>query len=237
MDVFKKQNFTLLFHGDSITHGGRKKSMDCNHLLGHGFAEMISAEIGLRYMDKTPRFVNRGVAGIRLAGVIENWETEVEEVNPDLLTLLIGVNDAWHAAPICEWEESYRSLLHGVRRRHPEMPVVLIEPFYFPMLPDGSDPYAIVPHPHCEEDFPWPARNNTPAVVERNVERLGVMQETVAKTAKEIGAIYIPMQKRFTELSARIPLSYLIWDGVHPTVVGHRILADAWLSATAFLFK
>ncbi len=237
MALTEKQNFTLLFQGDSITHGGRQKSMDCNHILGHGFAEMVSAEIGLRFLRKAPRFVNRGVPGRRLAAVVEHWEQEVEELSPDLLTLLIGVNDAWHDAPIEGWVETYRRLLHGVRQAHPEMPIVLIEPFYFPMLPTDGDPYAAVPHPRCEEDFPWPARLNTPESVERNAARVRVMQETVAEVADETGAIFIPTQEPLVRASEGLSLSYLVWDGVHPTVVGHRLLADAWLAATAHLFE
>ena len=237
MSIIQKQGFTLLFHGDSITHGGRQKSMDCNHILGHGYAEMVSAALGLKFLSLMPRFVNRGVPGRRLEAVVADWEKDVESISPDVLTLLIGVNDAWHTAPIESWAASYRTLLHGVRARHPEMPIVLMEPFYFPMLPGDSDPYESVPHPRCEEDFPWPARQNTPESVERNAARVRVMQKTVAEVAAETGAIFIPTQEPLARASEGLPLSYLVWDGVHTTVVGHRLLANAWLAATAHLFE
>ncbi len=235
MKLYEKKDFLILFNGDSITHGGRRQSMDCNHILGHGYAEMLSAEIGFAHIKKTPRFVNRGVAGQKLFHMVEKWENDVYTLSPDLISILIGANDAGVLADAAGWEKMYRDLLAQTREKFPNIPLVLVEPFFFPMLPGEGSPYEKVPHPICEPDFLWPARNATTEHNARRMADIEKMQEIVKGLAVSFGAVFVPLQSVFEEYAKTIPLSYLVWDGVHPTTIGHKIIKDEWLRAAGHL--
>ena len=43
--------------------------------------------------------------------------------------------------------------------------------------------------------------------------------------------IFIPLQERFNALCQVREASYWVWDGIHPTVSGHQVIADAWMEA------
>lgn len=237
MKISEKQNFTVVFNGDSITHGGRQLSMDCNHILGHGFPEMAAAELALRFAEKTPRFVNKGVSGRGIAHMAETWEQDVTDLSPALVNILIGINDAGKPGfSLSAWEEIYRDLLTRTRKACPACHLSLMSPFFFPYPPTDA-PYENVPHPLCEPDFPWPARSWTDEDRKTRVKDVAGMCEVVARLAKDFRAVYIPAGEILQAQMRRAPASYFVWDGVHPTVTGHRVLANAFLDYTKECFE
>ena len=54
-------------------------------------------------------------------------------------------------------------------------------------------------------------------------------QDATKQVAEDYGAIFVPLQKVFNELSEKYSPDYWIWDGVHPTVCGHGVIADEWM--------
>ncbi|TCM43751.1 GDSL-like lipase/acylhydrolase family protein [Kribbella sp. VKM Ac-2568] len=83
----------VVFQGDSITHGGRGETEDPNHVLGHSYPFLIAAEAGATHPDLGRRFVNRGISGHTLAAMTARWQRDVLDLRPDVLSILIGVND------------------------------------------------------------------------------------------------------------------------------------------------
>ena len=61
-ELFPK-NATILFQGDSITDGNRGRTLDPNHILGHGYAFLIASALGGRNPEMNWTFLNRGVSG------------------------------------------------------------------------------------------------------------------------------------------------------------------------------
>ena len=57
------------------------------------------------------------------------------------------------------------------------------------------------------------------------------LQEQTRLIAERNGAIFIPLQERFERLCQVREASYWVWDGIHPTVSGHQVIADAWMEA------
>src|SRR5881275_2428544 len=100
----------VLFQGDSITDGNRGRTADPNHILGHGYAFIISAKFGAAFAAMNLDFMNRGVSGNTVRELQKRWEKDTLELKPDVLSILIGVNDQSHDVPLDEYERTYEEL-------------------------------------------------------------------------------------------------------------------------------
>ena len=202
----------ILFQGDSITDGNRLKTndWDLNHQMGHGYAYIINAKLGTLYPGKNLKFVNKGISGNRVGDLYERWAEDTIKVKPDILSILIGINDCEQVSlggkgsVAVRFEEIYRTLLDEAKADNPDIRFVLIEPFFLPVGERKE---------RAEEYFSI----------------LKGYQEATKRVAEDYGAIFIPLQGLFNELADKYSPDYWCWDGVHPTVCGHGIIADEWM--------
>ena len=84
----------ILFQGDSITDGNRGRSLDPNHILGHGYVFITAARHGAAFPAAQLDFYNRGVSGNTGRELQKRWPKDTLELKPDLLSVMIGVNDS-----------------------------------------------------------------------------------------------------------------------------------------------
>jgi lysophospholipase L1-like esterase len=211
MAVFSKEA-RILFQGDSITDGNRGRNADPNHILGHGYCFLIAAKYGAGYPDRNLTFINRGVSGNTVRELEKRWPADTLALKPDLLSVLIGVNDSSRAVPLEEYEQTYDKLLTDARAANPKLKVVLCEPFGLPVgkKKDGWDA--------------WSAD-------------LKARQAVVAKLAAKHGAAVVHFQKVFDDACRLAPADHWIWDGVHPTYSGHQLMADEWVRVVNEFWK
>ncbi|MBC7785808.1 MAG: SGNH/GDSL hydrolase family protein [Burkholderiales bacterium] len=196
----------ILFQGDSITDGNRGRSADPNHILGHGYAFIIAAQYGAALPERQLTFMNRGISGNTVSDLAKRWQKETIDLKPDVLSILIGVNDLGKNVPADEYEKQYDALLTQTTAAVPNTRLVLCEPFGLPSGKKKEEWAAYYPE-------------------------LQKRQAIVAKLAVKHRAILVPLQKPFEEASKNVPAEYWIWDGVHPTYSGHQLIADAWVKA------
>lgn len=123
------RNATILFQGDSITDGNRGRSMDPNHIHGHGYVYLIASDLGANYPEQNWTFVNRGVSGNTLAELLARWEKDTVEIKPDVLSIMVGVNDFGRKVTPEEFAQRYDQLLTLTREKLPNTQLVIIEPF------------------------------------------------------------------------------------------------------------
>jgi lysophospholipase L1-like esterase len=193
----------ILFQGDSITDGNRGRSADPNHILGHGYVFIIAARQGAAFPDLKLDFMNRGVSGNTVFDLEKRWQKDTLDLKPDLLSILIGVNDNSRGVPLEKYEEVYEKLIADAKAANPKLKLVLCEPFGMAV---GAK----------KENFEtWFA-----GIRQR--------QAIVAKLAQKYGAALVRFQRIFDEATKRAPADYWIWDGVHPTYRGHQLMADEW---------
>jgi lysophospholipase L1-like esterase len=87
-------NDVILFHGDSITDGGRQRTgPDFNHIMGQDYAYMLAGQLNLEFPERNLTFLNRGISGNRVPDLAARWQTDTLALHPNLLSILIGIND------------------------------------------------------------------------------------------------------------------------------------------------
>jgi lysophospholipase L1-like esterase len=122
----------ILFQGDSITDGNRGRSADPNHILGHGYVFLIAARHGAAFPEEKLDFINRGVSGNTVLDLEQRWQPDTLDLKPDLLSILIGVNDHGKGVPLEQFEQVYDQLLTAAKVATPKLKLVLGEPFVKP---------------------------------------------------------------------------------------------------------
>lgn len=199
----------FLFQGDSITDGNRGRNTDLNHIMGHGYAFSIASRLGADFPEKRLVFYNRGISGNKVGDLAARWQKDTLDLKPNVLSILIGVNDAGtrikEGAPtLDQYEETYKSILDQTRARFPEVLFVLCEPFILPVK-NVKDKWELW---HTE---------------------ITKQQVIVEQLAKTYNAVYVEFQKVMDKACRKAPADYWMWDGVHPTVAGHELLAREWI--------
>jgi len=193
----------ILFQGDSITDGNRGRSADPNHILGHGYAFIIAAKFGAAFPEAKLEFFNRGISGNTVLDLEKRWQKDTLDLKPDVLSILIGVNDKGKGVPMDVYEQTYDKIITAAKAANPQLKLVLCEPF-------------VVNHRATEPQHGSPNAD----IVKR--------QEIVARLAKKHGAALVHFQAALDRATERAPAAHWIWDDVHPTYSGHQILADEW---------
>lgn len=122
-------NERVLFQGDSITDGNRGRSVDPNHILGHGYAFIIAARHGAGFPERKLDFYNRGVSGNTVLDLEKRWAKDTLALKPTLLSIMIGVNDQSRNVTLEAYEATYDKLLTDARAQNPKLKLVLMEPF------------------------------------------------------------------------------------------------------------
>lgn len=206
-----KKGAVILFQGDSITDGNRGRDKDPNHIMGHGYAFSIASRIGADYPEKNYQFYNRGISGNKVIDLKNRWQSDTLDLNPDILSILVGVNDSTSVAakwePVVtpeQYEEIFDNLLNQTRSLFPNILFVLGEPFIL----KGSR-----------------VNDNWDAFCSDILKR----QTIVKKLAEKYNAVFVGFQEVFNKACEKAPIDYWIWDGVHPTVPGHELMTREWL--------
>ncbi len=217
----------LLFIGDSITDGNwgvrsnskQRNYKDLNHIYGHGYMNLCTSALMSRWPERGYVCYNRGISGNTTVDLQRRWEKDALALQPDVLTILVGVNDACHyqkaagndslqfvLAP-ASYEARLRALLDTTLACRPNIRLILMTPF---MAPVGK--YS------------------------DNWEEWSALIQQYATAAKRVAYDYkttlIDLQELFDEQAKKhpsVPMSYWIWDGIHPTAAGHAVIAERWL--------
>lgn len=219
--------FKILFQGDSITDGGRSRTGDMNHELGDSFARLVASRYGADHPGDGVVFENRGISGHRITDLAERWEADCLALKPDLLSILVGVNDAASVVELTVpppprtdgrppkslvtremFRENYDFLLGLTRQTLPDVRILLCTPFVLPVGKIGRD---------------WELWSS----------EVALREEMIRDLSRAHGTGLLELQSLFSEAERKAPAAFWIPDGVHPSSSGHQLIADAWLHAVA----
>lgn len=200
----------FLFQGDSITDAGRGDYEDF-HALGTGYPRLLAAD--LTYRNPDYEILNGGISGNRVVDLLARWKKDCLNLKPDVLSILIGVNDVWHELN-CKngvsadlFEEIYHILLRETRNTLPDVQMILMGAYI--THGTATDP---------DWDF-----------FEKEV---ALRRQITRKLAEAYHAQFIDLQKLFDGALETAPASHWTVDGVHPTDAGHKLIAEEWKRCT-----
>ena len=201
--------------GDSITDAGRSESGEATPWapqegFGHGYVNLVNAHIQAAHPEKNIRIINRGIDGNTIRDLKTRWADDVIALQPDWLSVMIGINDVWRQCDtplqtegqvdLDEFEQTYSELLSAIR----------------PNLKG-----LILASPYCIED-------NAADFMRAKMDRYGAV---VKKLAEKFEAIHVDVQPAFNQHLETRHSASLAWDRIHPNTTGHLIIAQEFLTA------
>ena len=196
----------ILFQGDSITDAGRNRANI--HDLGQGYAKYAAPLIQKAMPNTEFEFVDLGISGNRSDDILARSQTDVVDIDPDIISILIGINDVWHRHSHGremtdeQFEANYRALLERIRQET-HAKILILCPFLLP----SSDKES------------W----------RDEVERIAAI---VRRLASEYADAYLPLDEKFAEAlpTAPTPMHYSV-DGVHPNAAGAEFIGGLYSEA------
>ncbi len=197
----------VLFQGDSITDAGRCKENSSN--MGGGYPIHVAAELGMDYPNEY-EFFNLGISGNRSIDLLARVKADIINLKPDIMSILIGVNDAWHeleqqnGVDVEKYELYYNMLIEQVKSALPDIKIMILEPFL--LKGTGTEKY-------------WEAFRS-------EVEQRAAAAKRIAE---KHGLPFIPLLEKFDKVDSLAPSGYWLADGVHPTNAGHELIAREWV--------
>ena len=205
----------ILFQGDSITDAGRDRNNDINP--GTGYPAFVKGRLGVDYPGVYD-VINRAVSGDRVVDVYARIKRDIINLKPDVLSILIGINDVWHeigghnGVDADKYFMVYDLLLKEVKAALPDIKFVILEPFVL----EASATCATEEIPDRWEYFHSECLKRA---------------EMAKKVAEKYGAVFVPLQDAFDEAARLAPADWWLRDGVHPTSVGHELITRRWVKA------
>ncbi len=223
-----KPHSKLLFIGASVTDCGRDRAMrqnfvdatdfdaSENNALGNGYVYFVDALLGSQPIEYSIQVVNKGNGGETSRDVRARWQRDVLDLQPDWVSLMIGVNDIWRrfdspqqpelAVSLDEYEANIRDV---VKRTRPHVKGFLLATPFF-LEPSHDDAMRA---------------------------QFDLYHEVLRRIAREEDAIFVDIQAAFDRVLETRPSTTLAPDRIHPNHVGHMIAARAWLEAVDFRWR
>jgi len=207
-----KENDVVLFQGDSITDMGRdrsRKEPNDNSGLGPGYTFVAASELLLKKPDKKLKIYNRGISGNVVPQLIERWKEDCIDLKPDVLSILIGVNDYWHTlngsydGTAETYKKSYEQLLTQTKEELPHVKLII------------GEPYAV---------------NGVSVVDDSWFPAFDAYREAARSLAKQFDAVFIPYQDIYQKAAKKTGPAYWTGDGVHPNTAGDALMGEAILN-------
>ena len=202
----------ILFQGDSITDAGRDKRN--YHQMGNGYPKFASALIAQAHPDVEFEFINLGISGNRTDQLFDRLYPDAIALEPDIVSILIGVNDVWHrqSAHImttdAQIELNYRTILTKLREMT-SAKIIMIAPYLLDC--EGKD--------EVKAD-------------------LAKIMPIIRSLAEEFADVYIPLDQHFAEaLKTQPEPKYYSADGVHPNQNGAAFIGQLYAEAIEPLLK
>ncbi len=205
----------LVFIGDSITDCGRARpAVEGNiEAFGTGYVSLVEAIITAGDPTKRLHIINVGVGGDTVSDIANRWERDVLAWGPEWLSIMIGINDVWRSIDLISGLETQVSLdEYSNTLRELVSPIrprlqglVLMSPYH--IQPDRSDPMRIL------------------------MDRFGAAMREIAE---ENRAIFVDTQAAFDRAMNIINPMSLAEDRIHVNLLGHTILARAFLNGVEF---
>lgn len=212
--IFKNMD-RIVFAGDSVTDMGSEQpvgeSFDEN--LGRSYVRIIDNMLSTWYPEILVRVTNSGISGNTSRDLLERYQRDVIDLNPDWVSICIGINDVWrqfdspamadtHVMPE-EYEANLEKMILAVKDSLKG--IFLMTPYY--MEPNAEDG------------------------MRKRMDEYGAV---CRKLAVKYGCVFIDLQETFNHYFRFRHSTYIAWDRIHPSLVGATIIAREFLKHCGF---
>lgn len=190
----------ILFQGDSVTDCNRK--YDEYYDLGEGYPKYTAEELRKRFPNKDFEFINRGVSGDRSKNLVIRLQKDILDIDPDIITLLIGVNDTWRKFDMNdpttaeEFRNNYETVLKAIKEKT-HAKIVMLECFL--VYNKGHESYR---------------------------EDLDAKIDETRLLAMKYADAYIPTDGILAAAAIGKDANFVSEDGFHPVEGGKKIIAS-----------
>jgi lysophospholipase L1-like esterase len=218
MEMLIQPNSKLVMIGDSVTDCGRIRPIGEGEVdaLGNGYVGMVDALIQATLPWQRIRVVNMGLSGNTVRDLNLRWQSDVLDLSPDWLSLMIGINDVWRqfdspfqpewGVPLDEYESTLGKLIEQTRPRLKGL--VLMTPYFIEL--NLNDAMRV---------------------------RMDQYSEVVRGLAKNYQAILVDTQMAFDVALRHMHPMALAWDRIHPNLAGHMMIARSFLNAIGYRWE
>ena len=194
----------IVFFGDSITDCDRDRN-DVNS-LGNGYVKILADKLRPIYPDTDIELINKGVSGNEVCDLLARVQSDVIDLNPDAVVIMIGINNTIHKFKygkelnLPQFESDLTELL--TRLKESGTVVIFLEPFLLP-APDKLRMRKLF-----DEEL-----------------------KIIDRVASELADEFVAYDEMFNGVAQSLPYTEFSEDGVHPTHHGSRIIADTAIKA------
>jgi lysophospholipase L1-like esterase len=208
-------NSKIVIMGDSITDCGRAQPVGEGLFgpYGNGWVNVAVGLLGAAYPSYRLRLVNMGNSGNTVRDLEDRWERDVINQEPDWVVVMIGVNDVWR-----QFDSPLQTEIHV----YPEEFRAKLEKLVAATLPTVKGMVLMTPH-YLEP--------NKSDAMRAMMDRYGLI---VKEIATQYGTLFVDTQAALSGLLRNYNANYIAWDRVHPNIIGHTVLAKAFLDAIGF---
>ena len=199
-----KKGSRVLFLGDSITDVKFNFKMMSSIKGRNIYALQLKKRFKKHSSDIDVEI--RGIASNRTYHVYDRLTKDCINLKPDVIIMLIGVNDAWenyvpeqYPPLVRPMEPHIREIYRRIRTEIPDTQVLYLMPFMIDSV---------------EEKLPFH-------------KILDEFRAVLKEIALENNAAVLDLQQVFYDAQKNIEPKKLAVDGIHPTNLGHKVMADA----------
>jgi len=177
--------------------------------LGDGYVSFVNSILAAWHPEVNIRVLNTGINGHCVTDLETRWQSDVMDLSPDWLSVMIGINDVWQQfsnqpepdqIKIAQYENIYRKLLK--QTRHDLKGLILMSPYFI-----EADPSNLMR------------------------KHMDAYSKVVKALADEFDALFVDTQAAFDRYLAHRPAQSLSDDRIHPNRTGHMIIANAFLES------
>lgn len=205
----------LVMIGDSVTDAERKRPVGegRGEDIGKSYVAIVNALLSSACPQEQIRVVNMGVSGDTSRSLLQRFQTDALDLNPDWLTIMIGINDIWR-----QFDGPLRPENHVYPDEYEANLNRMLE------LCKGKVKQTVL---------------MTPVFMERNKQddmraMLDTYIDIMKKTAARHDAMFIDVQSAYEQVLEHMHPMNIAWDRVHPNMTGHMIIARSFLKAIGF---
>lgn len=205
----------ILFIGDSISDYERKRPVGEGlfDAWGRSYVADVGALLGCMYPEEQLRVVNMGISGNQTRDLLARWQTDVLDLKPDWVSMLIGINDVWrqfdspyeketHVPP----EEYRANCMRLIEQTLPHVKGMILMTPYF-MEPNQQDPMRA---------------------------RMDEYSAIIRELAEKYQLPLVDLQDGWDRLFQYMHPCNIAWDRIHPNQTGCMYIAKHFLKVVGF---